>query len=148
MAMRLFGLKARLWLIYLKHLKGERGQVSFNVSREICVFLADFLLPQVTSTFLRFFNTSAWEYGPPVLLSTPIQADNGSTWVVLEDGRLFCCGGGQGSVQAGLDLFWSAAYLLGRDGAVDELPRMLTARLAHGVIQVLRLYVFGGLGTL
>lgn len=51
-------------------------------------------LAQVTKTFLRFFNTTVQDYEPEVLLRTPIQTDQYSTWVVLEDRRVFCSGGG------------------------------------------------------
>lgn len=100
------------------------------------------VLAQVTSTFLRFFSTTAW--GPQVPLRTPIQADSGSTWVVLEDGRLFCSGGGYGQVQTDHKEAWKDAYLLGVDGSVDVMPQMKTARYFHGIIQMLDLYVFGG----
>lgn len=81
-----------LWLFYLKYLRGQRGQLGHNVTREICSYIADYLLAHVTSTFLRFFNSYAW--GPQVPLRTPIQADQYSTWVMLEDKRVFCSGGG------------------------------------------------------
>lgn len=96
-------------------------------------------LAQVTNTFLRFFEISAWKYTPSFPFRTPIQTDFSSTLVILENGRLFCGGGGGFSSDP-----WNVAYLLSRDGAVEELPVMLTARRYHGVIQVLRLYVFGG----
>ena len=94
-------------------------------------------LAQVTSTFLRMFNTSAW--GPQVRLSTRIQVDEGSTWVILEDGRLFCSGGGEE-----FDSALSVAYFLDRDGGVEKLPDMFAARSYHGVIQVINLFIFGG----
>lgn len=97
-------------------------------------------LAQVTSTFLRIFNTSAW--GPQVRLSTCIQVDEGSTWVILEDGRLFCSGGGNS--QAGFDSALSVAYFLDRSGRVEKLPDMFTARSYHGVIQVRHIFIFGG----
>ena len=93
-------------------------------------------LAQVTNTFLRFF-TSVW--GPQVPLRSFIQVDLRSTWVLLEDGRLFCSGGGNYDVG-----YIQHACLLSRDGAVEQLPKMLTARCWHGVIQVLHIYIFGG----
>lgn len=98
-------------------------------------------LAQVTSTTLRFFNTSTW--GPSVNIRTPIQADGSSIWVILEDGRVFSSGGciahtdNSGQVR-------SSAYLLERDGAVKQLPNMLAGRNYHGVIQIRDIYVFGG----
>ena len=38
----------------------------------------------------------------------------------------------------------SVAYFLSRDGAVEQLPNMFTARCWHGVVQVRHIYVFGG----
>lgn len=100
-------------------------------------------LVQATATFLRFFNchTSAW--GPQVNLQTPIQADSCSTWTALDDG-LFFCSGGCIAYAGSYETYWSVAYLLSPDGAVDPLPNMSTARWGHGVIQVLHVYVFGG----
>lgn len=137
MAMRLLGRRTKAWLFYLKHLQCARGKLSFNIVREICSYFVDLLLPHVTSTSLRFFNTFVWE--PEVLLRTRIQANQFSTWVELEDGRVFCCGGWNMLAAA-----WNVAYLLGSDGAVEELPSMLAARYNHGVIQVRHIYVFGG----
>lgn len=130
--MAISAVKAKVWLFHFKH-----SRLRTNIVREICSYFADPQLAQVTSTFLRFFFASAW--GPQVLLSTPIHADSGSAWVMLEDKRLFCSGGS--SAQVGNS---SSAYLLGRNGAVEELPSMLTARRSHGVIQVLHVYIFGG----
>jgi len=76
-------------------LSGCSGSLSLNILREVYLYLKDLLLSQVTPHFLRSFNshTSAW--GPQVPLSVRIQADDSSTWVVLEDSKgLFCSGGG------------------------------------------------------
>ena len=83
----------KVWLLYVMHY--TMGRLSFNVVGEICSYLQDLLLYQVTPDFLRPFNcqTSAW--GPKVPLSTQIQVDVYSRWVVLKDeGSLFCSGGG------------------------------------------------------
>lgn len=139
--MSLHAQNSRVRLFYLKHMQGERGRLGFNVTRDICAYIADVLvLAQVASTFLRFFNTLSW--GPQVPLTSPIQVSDTSTWVLLEDGRLFCSGGlyGTGSRSSAM----TVAYLLGRDGTVDSLPCMLAGRCSHGVIQVQHLYIFGG----
>lgn len=129
--------KAKVWLLHLKH-----SSLSTNIIREISSYLIDLQLAQVTATFLRFFNchTSAW--GPQVLLHSPITADQNSTWVVLKDGRVFCSG--EGRSQAGDSNGWSVSYLLSWDGTVEQLPSMLTARHGHGIIQVQQIYTFGG----
>lgn len=128
--------KAKVWLFHLKH---SRKALCINIIREVCSYLADLQLAQVTATFLRFFNCETWVWGPKVQLFTPIQVDTGSIWAVLEDGRLFCSGGAEGFFAIS-----SVAYLLSRDGAVDQLPNLLAARKDHGVIQVLHIYTFGG----
>lgn len=145
MAMYLQGPRAKVWLFCLKYLQGERGRLSFNITREICEYLSGSLLAQVASTFLRFFNcdTSAW--GPVVSLKSSIQANVGSTWVLLGNGSLFCSGGKESNSQAdALSESWKVAYILGADGTVEALPNMFTSRCFHGVIQVRDLYVFGG----
>lgn len=60
---------AKMWLFHLK-----RSSLSINIIREICSYLADYKLVQVTST-----------WGPELTLRTPIQVNEYSTWVVLED---------------------------------------------------------------
>ena len=133
---------AKVRLLYSKHNLNARGHISLNVTREICTYIADFMLVQVSPTFLRFFHP-CYQWTPQVPLRSRISVDEESSWVLLEDGRLFCSGGGEmsGELQDGLGV----AYLLGRDGATDELPHMLSARYYHGVIGSGNfVYVFGG----
>ena len=119
--------------------------LDFKVVQEICAYLTDCLeLAEVTRTFLRFFNchTSAW--GPKVFLKALPTGNDCSTWLMLEDGRLFYSGGMTSNSQTGTGGASISAYLLDRDGTVEELPNMLAARMSHGVIQVRDLYIFGG----
>lgn len=134
--------RAKTLLIYLKHSQGIKGRLSLNVIREICSYIADFSgdIAQVTATFFRFFNCRTMTWGPKTTLGSRINADSYSSWLVLQDGRLFCCGGCRS--HAGYE--WDDAYLLSRDGVVDQLPHMLTARKSHGVIQLQHIYVFSG----
>ena len=128
-------MRAKVRLLYFKH---SRGSLSTNVIREICSYFADLLLAQVTSSTLRFYNCHTCTWEPQVLLRTPILVDMSSTLVVLKDDRVLSSGGGMPSS------YWNAAYLLGNDGAVEQLPDMLIGRRSHGVIQVRHIYVFGG----
>lgn len=50
-------------------------------------------LVHITPSTFRFFNftTSTWDLG--IDLRQHIRASNDSTWVVLDDRRVFCCGG-------------------------------------------------------
>ena len=135
----------KVWLFYLKVSQGLRGRLSLNVTREVCSYLADPELVQVTETFLRFFHCHTATWGPERVLSSPILADESSSWAVLKDGSVFCSGGGGDTSQTG----WRSevlneAYLLGRDGSVETLPSMIDVRKKHGVIEVLNVYVFGG----
>ena len=67
-----------------------------------------------------------------------MQVDGYSSWVFLEDGRVFCCGGG-GWFNA------SKTYILARDGAVEKRAKMNGARGCHGVLALNNaVYVFGG----
>ena len=50
-------------------------------------------LVHVSASALRFFNFQTSTWGAQVNLKATIQADNYSSWVILEDGRVFCCGG-------------------------------------------------------
>lgn len=137
---------AKVWLFYLKR---SKGSLCTNVVREICSYFTSLQLPQVTAAFLSFFNCETAIWGVRVCLRRYIQADKSSRWVTLTDGQVFCCGGGNS--QAGYSAkssnypaTWKEAYLLGLDGTVTQLPNMLAARYCHGIIQVERIYVFGG----
>lgn len=133
---------AKVWLLYFKHKLNAKGHLSRNVTREICSYIADFMLAQVTPTFLRFFHPFC-KWTPQVPLRSRISVDEESSWVFLQDGRLFCSGGGGMLDEHQEDVGF--AYLLGRDGTTDELPHMLSARYYHGVIGSGNfVYVFGG----
>lgn len=100
------------------------------------------LLAQVTATHIAFFRcgTSTWE--PAIRLRTQIQADQYSSWLILENGRLFCSGG---ECQSGGLQGRQEAYLLRRNGIVDSLPLMLCARYRHGAIEFhSSIFLFGG----
>jgi hypothetical protein len=128
---------AKVWLLYAKQLKGISGRLSLNVAREICCYLINSFLAKVAPAFLRFFNvhTSAWT--AKVKLTSLIQVDEGSRWMILEDGLVFCSGG---ECRGG-----QLAYLLGKAGNVYHLPYMLLARAYHGIIQIRTfIYTFGG----
>lgn len=143
MATPLSATQAKLWLLFLRQLIGRRS-LTINITREICSYISDFSgeLVQVTDTSIHFFNWQASVWGPRVLLSALIRADDSSTWVVLEDGSLFCSGGGKHHTGASLQA-WNEAYLLSRIGAVRKLGLMV-ARAYHGVIQTGHIYLFGG----
>lgn len=140
--MALSARKAKLWLLYLKRFPGS---LSVNVIREICSFISDMgQIAQITPSSLRFFDHQRGVWKPLVRLISGILVDESSTWIVCEDGRVFCSGGGSKS-QAGRQMAdLNEAYLLDREGIVSPLPGMSIARGYHGVIQVLHIYVFGG----
>lgn len=153
MAVRLLERRAKVWLFHLKHVQGEKGRLSSNVIREVLLYLvASLQLPYVTSTFLRFFDCNNYVWEPEVLLKTEIKCNESSSWMVLEDGRLFTSGGridhyykDEKFEICSEPTVWNTAYILGRDGAVKELPNMVGTRSWHGLIQVLKeIYVFGG----
>ena len=114
--------RAKVWLLYLKHTRGDRGTLSLNILREICAFLHPlYLLAHVTESSIQLFNfqTTTWAQVP---LTTLIQVDEWSRWVFLEDGRVFCCGGYAG---------WKGmmeAWMIGVGGTVERQPVMNGAR--------------------
>ena len=85
-------------------------------------------LVHVTASTLCFYSFPTSTWGPQVQLKATIQADGGSTWVILEDRRVFSCGGysdGSGSTYT---------YILALDGAVEEKASMKEGRYSHGLI--------------
>jgi len=86
-------LRAKVWLLYLKRMRGVRGSLCANVTREVCSYLEDLLVVQITPAFLRFFRCPTSKWGERVPLRTPINVNEDSSWIILEDERLFCSGG-------------------------------------------------------
>ena len=97
-------------------------------------------LVHVTASTLCFYSFPTSTWGPQVQLKATIQVDRESRWVILEDRRVFSCGGysdGSGSTYA---------YILALDGAVEEKASMKGGRRYHGVLALhSTVYVFGGL---
>ena len=85
-------------------------------------------LVHVTASTLCFYNFPTSTWGPQVQLKATIQADWGSTWVILEDRRVFSCGGYSGGSGS------TYTYILALDGAVEEKASMKGARQCHGLI--------------
>ena len=57
MAVRLSERRAKVWLLYLKHTRGDRGTLSLNILREVCSFLQPlYLLAHVTTFSIEFYN--------------------------------------------------------------------------------------------
>jgi predicted GH43/DUF377 family glycosyl hydrolase len=80
-------------------------------------------------------------------------ADGSSSWVILEDKRVFCCGGeyysAYSSSSSSINYLAAGvrneAYILTRDGAVEQKANMNVARYGHGVLAINNaVYVFGG----
>jgi len=92
-------------------------------------------LVHVTESYIRFLNFQTFTWGQPINLSTQIQVNKWSIWVVLDDGRVFCCGG-EGT---------NSAWIVGRGGTVEEQPSMTEVRCLHGVLVLSAVYVFGGI---
>ena len=90
--------------------------------------------------FALFFCRKA-QWCPLVLLRVPIQADQVSASIVLPDGSLLCCGGGNWRTETS----WDSAYRLQSDGSMTQLQSLCQAREAHGILCFLdSVYVFGG----
>lgn len=150
MVTQLSPVRAKVWLHCFKHSPGTKGSLSTNIIREICSYFANLKLLQVTSTFLRFFNCEISTWEQRVSLDTKIKADEYSSWLILKDGRLLCSGGGNHHIGYSegckdYSVSWKKAYIIDYYGIVDSLPRMISARSSHGIIEVQQLvYVFGG----
>ena len=94
-------------------------------------------LVNVTSTFLSFFDFRTSTWGAQVRLNTQIQANDHSRWVMMEE-LVFCCGGG-------VDEAIATAYMLARDGAVEQKANMRERWARHGLLAAYKdAYVFGG----
>lgn len=131
--------KAKVWLFYLKCFLRVRGKLSFNAIREICSYFPAtvFGLAFVAEAFMRVFNCQDCTWGQKIHLRTKIEVDIESKWVMLDDGRLFCCGGG-GNCQ---EVYQGrkSAYLISRIGAVNRLPDMLFGR--QGLLSLLKTHM-------
>ena len=57
MAVDLSARRAKVWLLYLKHMRGDRGSLSINILREVCAFLHPlYRLAYVTEWSIEFFD--------------------------------------------------------------------------------------------
>ena len=116
-------------------------------------------LVHVTASALCFFNFQTTTWGAQTNLRAQIQANNNSRWDILEDGRVFCCGGGNytgygssrrynaSSISYPAAGTYKEAYIIARDGAVEQKANMNVARYCHGVLALHSknaVYVFGG----
>ena len=111
----------KVWLLHIKNTRGDRGRLSLNPLREVCVFLHPInLLVRVTP----IANSSTSDRGLEAVipLNPIIQANLRSIWVILESGSVFVCGGG------GWGNVWSKAYINGW----AEQAKMHKARYSHG----------------
>ena len=93
-------------------------------------------LVRVTNSYIQCFDfqTGAWKQQLP--LNPHIHADWNSSWVMLEDGSVFICGGGSRGAL-------NTAYIVG--AGCEEQGNMCMARFAHGVLAYSNnVYVFGG----
>lgn len=93
----------------------------------------------VASTSLRFFDCSTEQWQAKVPLSRPIQADETSSYAILETGEVLLTGGGIGGAA------WNSVYLVDGYGEVRELNRLRKPRRRHALIIHLGFaYIFGG----
>ena len=149
MAVQSSTVRAKVWLFHLKFSQGVRGSLSFNVTREICSYLQDSFLYQITRGFLRAFNCHTSTWGRQVPLQAHIRVSLDSVWVLLKDDRLFCSGGEETDYYYGPTgcrsySLWNVAFLVSAEGEVGSLPCMHIERGRHGVIELQHVYVFGG----
>jgi len=133
MAAHLSERRARVWLLYLKHSRGDRGRLNLNILREVCAYLHPLnLLVHVSESSIRFFNFQRGTWKQPLPLNPFVKAGCYSSWVILEDGSVFLCGGG------------NSAYIVG-EGSVKQVMNMQVGRCYHGVLaHSKQVYVFGG----
>jgi len=139
MAVDLSERRVKVWLLYLKHMRGDRGRLNLNILREVCSFLhlRPNLLVDVTNSYIRFFDFQKETWKQKRTLKPHIQADGDSSWVVLEGGSVFICGG------RGWGIGTTTAYVVGEGCA--EQARMQAGRYGHGVLAYSnQVYVFGG----
>ena len=83
-------LRKRVLLFYVTHM---RGVLSSNIVREVCTYIPDYVLVQVTDKYLRFFDFQTLTWGPQVQVHSQVVANIASSLVVLEDQHWLCCGG-------------------------------------------------------
>ena len=94
--------RVRKLLGNLMQIQGKLEELLRRGNRIRLLALEQLLLPthsqakelvHVAASFLCFFNFQSSTWQPQINLRTPIQASNYSSWVIMEDGRVFCCGG-------------------------------------------------------
>lgn len=121
----------RICLIWSKRLSVLFSALSFNLVREISSYLTpNYLLADLRKNSLRFLNVRTQTRTPQVSLHFTIALSlEFSRWIVLNSGKVVCCGG-----KSRKD--WLATtYLIGTNGTVEKKPSLLKARGAQGLMQ-------------
>ena len=77
MAVDLSERRVKVWLLYLKHMRGDRGRLNLNIIREVCSFLhlPPNLLVDVTNSYIRFFDFQKGTWKQKRTLKPHIQVD-------------------------------------------------------------------------
>lgn len=142
---------SRVNLIWAKKHSHLFSFLSFNIVREVCIYLSPAItLALVQEDTVSFFNFSTLSFYPAVQLSTSVQVNSNSTWAVVNRNILILCGGGGKSiVHIENGQAWHSAYLLHSEGQVRTLPDCLYGRCNSGVVVWKgAVHVFGSRTTL
>jgi len=134
-----------VFLLWLQRSHPLYRSLSPNILREVsCYLCPSVFLVDVQPQRMRWFDVEERKWSRVVKLQSRVEVCITSRWVVLGDGKVLCCGGG-GDPRLKISRPARTAYELGREGTVQELPRMLKARGSHGLIEWrASVLVFGG----
>ena len=81
----------------------------------------------VTENTIDWFDVSNENRHPSTPLTTSIQVNESSRWVVFEPDKVVVCGGSM------FDEDWKSAYMVGKTGRVERLPEMMYGHSCQGV---------------
>ena len=132
MAVHLSKRRAKVWLQYLKHTRGDRGRLSLNILREVCSFLhCPKRITAVCGKTAFLYDTQG-----QLLSEHTLSVDFGVAGSYIEADRntLLCVGGSSAVYSLDLSSF-----------QLSSLPSLCTPRAFAGLAQVnVHFYVFGG----
>lgn len=137
---------SKVYFLWLSHSSTHFSDLSFNVVREICLYLASLGgLVSLTKDTIRCYSCDAHKWTPS-LGHHPMHIEkNSSQWVLISDSRVFVCGGAERII--GQIEYFRSAYLIDLEGNITKIEAMKQARAFHGVIFLQNsVYVFGGKG--
>ena len=123
MAAYLFPRKTKVWLLYLKYMRGDRGRLSLNILREVCYYLPPFTMAAVSRNTALLYDIETQQIS---CHSLSVILDGAETYI--ETGRNPLLGVGLGFLHCAI----TGPFLLPTQSSAS----LSTPRASAGLVKV------------